>query len=111
VEYNSSFGPDAAITIKYAADFNYWTAHDTHWYYGVSISAWKKLLGRFGYEFITVEKNGVNAFFIHPSAFVPGFANSLQKVNFRENFAVFNRTKTTWDKQFDKIKHLEYNKI
>jgi len=97
--------------IQHILLFNYLTAHSTRWNYGVSVSAWKKLLDRFEYEFITVEKNGINAFFIHPAAFLAGFTHSLKKVDFKENFAVFNRTKTTWEKQFDKIKHLEYKKI
>lgn len=111
VEYNSSYGPENSITIKYKPDFNYWTAHHTHWYYGVSISGWKNLFARFGYEFISVDTNGVNAFFVDPASFPPGFTGSLLKTNFKENFAVFQRTKTTWEKQFEQIQHLEYHKI
>ena len=59
VEYNATFGPDAAITIPYDADFNYKTAHPSALYFGVSIAAWRSLFASYRYHFVTVEASRV----------------------------------------------------
>ena len=64
VEYNSTFGPDDSLTIKPHDNFEYLSFHKSGLYYGVSISAWKKLFLKNGYKFITVDSKGVNAFFV-----------------------------------------------
>ena len=63
VEYNSAFGPDQKITVEYSENFNFGSHHPSFLYYGVSINAWKSLFKKYGYKFITVDSNGVNAFF------------------------------------------------
>jgi hypothetical protein len=71
VEYNSCFGPEKKVTIEY---------HDNIYekreksqlpgiYWGCSINGWKTLLGKYGYKFLTVDSNGVDAFFINPKEF------------------------------------------
>jgi hypothetical protein len=62
VEYNSALGPHDSVIIPYQENFNFIAAHPTQLYYGVSISAWRKFFARYGYSFVTVESNGVNAF-------------------------------------------------
>lgn len=86
VEYNSAFGPTHAKTIPYQADFHYLSAHASGLYYGVSIKAWQKMLQQFGYQFVTVESNGVNAFFIDPKAFDKQFIDAITSNDFVENF-------------------------
>lgn len=67
VEYNSAFGPERSVTSIYRDDFRRTTAHPSYLYYGVSVAAWKNFFRKRGYEFITVEANGVNAFFVDPT--------------------------------------------
>ena len=100
VEYNSAFGPDRAITVPYSPRFSRKTAHPSGLYYGASIAAWRALLGRHGYRFVTVDSNGVNAFFLRPECFSDGFAEGLRGLAFQENLSDLNAaTKPTWDRQ------------
>jgi hypothetical protein len=85
VEYNSAFGPDRPVTVPYRPDFARWDAHESGLYYGVSIAAYRRLFEGYGYEFITVERSGTNAFFVDPARFPDGFAAGLKRVGFREN--------------------------
>ncbi|OAA19015.1 hypothetical protein UG55_109513 [Frankia sp. EI5c] len=66
VEYNSAFGPEAAVTIPHQRSFSCQKAAPSGLYYGASITGWKRFHARYGYEFVAVESNGVNAFFIDP---------------------------------------------
>jgi hypothetical protein len=85
VEYNSVYGPDRSETIEYNADFVFTKAHPSHLYYGVSISGWKKFFHSHGYHFITVDHNGVNAFFVDPQYFAQDFLNGISGLHFAEN--------------------------
>ncbi len=118
VEYNSAFGPDESITVPYRPEFNRFQEHASGLYYGVSIAAWRTLFRKHGYEFITTEKSGTNAFFIDPSQFPAGFTSSIKRVDFRMNYSDQNgATRPTrdaagdmamrrldWQTQFDMIK-------
>jgi len=86
VEFNSAFGPDSAVTIPYGREFRRGLGPDAL-YYGASIGAWRTLLPQYQYEFVTVESNGVNAFFAHRPAFEGGFLDGLNGLEFAENFA------------------------
>jgi hypothetical protein len=110
MEYNSAYGPEQELSIEYNKHFNVRAAHPSFLYYGVSISLLKKLLGNFGYQFVSVDSNGVNAFFIHPSYFDTSFINQLQPVYFRENAHQFRMIKGGWEQQFEIIKHLPYHR-
>lgn len=85
VEYNSVFGPDRRLTIEYQDDFSYSKQDSTKLYYGVSLAAWKKFFDKRDYQFVTVERNGVNAFFVDRSQFDPGFLDNLNGLEFAEN--------------------------
>lgn len=118
VEYNSAFGPDESITVPYRAEFRRFQEHESGLYYGVSIAAWRTLFRKHGYEFVSTERSGTNAFFIDPSQFPPGFANSIKRVDFRMNYSDQNGStrpirdsagdlamhRETWQTQFDMIK-------
>jgi hypothetical protein len=67
VEYNSAFGPDRSVTSMYRDDFRRTTAHPSGLYYGVSVAAWENFFRSRGYQFITVDMKGVNAFFVDPA--------------------------------------------
>jgi hypothetical protein len=51
----------------------------------VSISGWKKFFHSHGYHFITVDHNGVNAFFVDPQYFAQDFLNGISGLHFAEN--------------------------
>lgn len=104
VEYNSTFGPTARITVEYKPNFDITTEHPTRLCYGVSISGWKCFFSRYGYEFITVDTNGVNAFFIDPTATKPWLTKSITGVQFEENFAQRLHHRKLWTEQYEMIK-------
>jgi hypothetical protein len=105
-EYNSAFGPDLAVTIPYQDPFNRHRAHPSGHYYGVSVMGLRYLFGRHGYRFVTVDQNGVNAFFADPAEFDRGFIDALRGTPFRENIVQRRESRTDWAGQFDRIRHL-----
>jgi hypothetical protein len=105
VEYNSVFGPDNAVTIQYREDFDWAIAHETKLYYGASIAAWKCLLTQFGYAFVSVESNGVNAVFVRSDVVDERFLNDLKGEPFRENFYQRRKFGTSWEEQFNLIRN------
>ncbi|CAG1769812.1 hypothetical protein BAC3_00569 [uncultured bacterium] len=106
VEYNSCLGPENTLTIPYQPEFNFRTAHPTNLYYGVSIQAWRGLMARYGYKFVTVDLNGVNAFFVRPESFNADFFVDIKSREFEENFYQRTRHRCTWKEQFSLIMHL-----
>src|SRR4051812_34855549 len=91
VEYNSVFGPQRSCTIEYSDDFVFTKAHPTQLYYGVSIAGWRSFFKRQGYRFVTVDRNGVNGFFVDPGCFSAEFLESVDGLEFAEN--AFQRRK------------------
>ncbi len=89
-EYNSVFGPEMAVTVSYQSNFDRWQMHPSGLYYGVSIAAWRKLLAPYGYQFVTVDSSGCNAFFIDPAAFPKGFSSTLRGIDFLDNIGDSN---------------------
>lgn len=85
VEYNSAFGPERSATSEYQDDFSRTTAHPSLLYYGVSVAAWKAFFAARGYRFVTVDANGVNAFFVDPVHFDAGFIDGIRGLAFAEN--------------------------
>lgn len=107
VEYNSAFGPEKSVSIPYQEDFRLTRGHINNLYYGCSIAAWKTLFKQQGYNFVTVDVNGVNAFFIDPTQFDAGFVQNIKSSEFAENFAQACEYKTGWQKQFELIRDRE----
>ncbi|MCK9931842.1 hypothetical protein MXD62_32695 [Frankia sp. Mgl5] len=85
VEYNSAYGPKAALTVPYQNSFGYGDRR-SGLYYGVSLGGWQLFFARLGYEFVTVESNGVNAFFVDP-VHVDLDVAGLVRIDFAENCA------------------------
>lgn len=100
VEYNSVFGPERSVTIEYRPDFVFTTSHPTHLYYGVSIAGWRKFFGERGYRFVTVDRNGVNAFFVDPAHFDPAFLDGIRGLAFAENRYQLVKFRKPSDQQF-----------
>lgn len=111
VEYNSAFGPDRLITVPYRDEFDYREAHASRLYYGVSLAGWLHFFNRIGYEFVSVDSNGVNAFFIDPGPIDPAFLNDLRKIEWAENYAQRARLKRGWTEQFEMVKDMPYFEI
>jgi len=99
------------MTIPYKSDFNCFTAHPTALYYGVSISLWRQLFEKYEYRFITVENNGVNAFFIHSDCFSPEFIDNINPIVFKENAHQLRKFNQGWEYQFSLIQEMAFYKI
>jgi len=63
VEYNSMWGPEAAVTIPYAPAFRRGQVTPTL-YYGASLAALARLAGERGYALVGANAAGNNAFFV-----------------------------------------------
>jgi hypothetical protein len=64
VEYNSTFGAQAEVTVPYTPDFFRGRAHYSHLYYGASLAALHSLGAQKGYDLVGVNSYGNNAFFV-----------------------------------------------
>jgi hypothetical protein len=64
VEYNSSFGAEAAVTIPYDPDFHRGQAHYSNLYWGASLPALADLAYAKGYVLVGGNSAGNNAFFV-----------------------------------------------
>lgn len=111
VEYNSAYGPSLSLTIAYKPDFRVDPKAPSNLYYGCSITAWKNLMAKNGYRFVTVESSGCNAFFVDPKEFEPEFVSNIQGVEFRENVSHKREYKTGWQEQYDAIKNLGFVEV
>ena len=106
IEYNSTFGPERAVTIPYQFPFNRHRADPSGYYYGVSVMGLRHLLEGRGYRFVTVEQNGVNAFFADPSQFPSRFFDGIRGSDFRENIVQRRESKSDWRGQFAQVANL-----
>lgn len=103
VEYNSVYGPERSATVEYQPDFVFTKAHPSHLYYGVSISGWMKFFRSYGYQFVTVDQNGVNGFFVDPNCFDESFLSRVDGLKFAENKSQFKKFRKSSIEQFQLI--------
>lgn len=103
VEYNSVFGPKRSVTIPYRDNFVFGDAHRSQLFYGVSISGWHKCFADHGYRFVTVDRNGVNAFFVDPAHFAEGFLDQITPLTFAENQYQLGKFRCAGESQFQLI--------
>lgn len=99
VEYNSAFGPQQSVTIPFRDDFRIGASPAERLYYGCSIMGWRSLFQGLGYRFVTVDQNGVNGFFVDPSAFDPDFLEAIQGLDFSENSSQLSEHRAGWSMQ------------
>lgn len=111
VEYNSAFGPEKKSTITYRDDFDYTTAHSTGLYFGVSVNGWREFFALHGYQFVSVDSNGVNAFFINSSEFEKEFVDDIRGLDYQENFYHARKFRVPWKKQYEMIAHMEFAEV
>jgi hypothetical protein len=64
IEYNATFGYEAAITVPYEAAFERFSHHPSGFYHGASLLALEFLGARKGYSLVGCDSRGVNAFFV-----------------------------------------------
>jgi hypothetical protein len=88
-------------------------AHASGLYYGISANGWKNFLSRHNYEFVTVCKNGVNAFFIRRDAFPVEFIQKIKGrgLPYAEGYSVRERLKCDWQQQFKVIEKMEFVEV
>jgi hypothetical protein len=111
VEYNSAFGPELSATVPYVSDFRVGSGTGDNLYYGCSLQGWKTFFERNGYAFITVDANGVNAFFARPGELVPGFLERVRPRHFAENTSQAREYGSGWEKQLAMIDVARLHKI
>ena len=111
VEYNSAFGPEQSLTVKYRDDFCVVNEYGKSLYYGCSLAAWRKLFSDFGYRFVTVDVRGINAFFIAPQAFDMSFVDHIVGTEYLENVSHTREYKMDWSKQFELIRDFEFTQV
>lgn len=63
-EYNSIFGDIFRVSVPYKENFDRNKSHFSNLYFGASLSSFKSLLGKKGYNFLGTSSTGVNAFFV-----------------------------------------------
>jgi hypothetical protein len=64
VEYNSTFGPEAAVTVPYDPGFVRGAQHPSWLYWGASLAALTRLANSKGYALVGGNRAGNNAFFV-----------------------------------------------
>lgn len=111
VEYNSVFGPEQSKTIIYDSDFVFSKYNSTQLYYGVSIAGWRKFFSDLGYKFVTVDQNGVNAFFADEAMFDKQFLANLAPLEFAENQYQYKKFGKSSIEQFKMIADQKYYTI
>lgn len=111
VEYNSVYGAERSLTVDYRDDFVFTSAHPTQLYYGVSIAGWRKFFESYGYRFVTVDRNGVNAFFVDPTYFDGSFLDDIKALEFAENRYQYRKFRVSSEKQFELIKNQKFISI
>jgi len=111
VEYNSAYGPEMKVSIPYREDFRITRAHKDDLYYGCSLGGWKALFSKHGYRFVTVDMNGVNAFFVDPEEFDADFIGAVKGREFAENFSQAREYRSSWQQQYELIRDREFVEV
>jgi hypothetical protein len=111
VEYNSVFGPERSVTVPYRPDFDASDAHPSRLYYGVSLSAWRRLFEGAGYRFVTVDRNGVNAVFVDPAHFDQAFLHGVMPLQWAENAYQVMASGRRGEAQFELISSLALQSV
>ncbi len=106
-EYNSSFGL-RPITVPYDPLFDRTKKHESHTYYGASLSAINHLAIKNGYSLIEIGNTGINAFFIRNDYLTSDDLVLKPESAFREKtFTDGTRPSQQWEK----IKDMTYINI
>jgi len=104
-EYNASFGLNS-ITIKYNPNFHY----GADLYFGASLRALAKLAEEKGYILVGCDFNGHDAFFVRKDVAEGRLAELSPEEAFYPNPHLI-KTIGTIEKQFEQVKHLDFDQI
>lgn len=104
-EYNASFGLKS-ITMKYNPEFHY----QKNLYFGASLAALAKLAGEKGYILAGCDCHGHDAFFIRKDAAENKFLALSPEQAFYPNPYTL-QTIGSLEKQFERIKHLDFENV
>jgi hypothetical protein len=112
VEYNSTFGPDFAVTIPYDPKFVRHQAHYSGQFWGVSLQALTLLAGRKGYSLVGCNSAGNNAYFVRNNKLgeLPAFSarEAFVDARFRDSRSRSGElTYLSGSQRFDEISRLE----
>ena len=115
VEYNSSFGFEKKVSIPYNQSFERSKAHHSNLYWGASIEALKFLAAQKGYNFLTTNSAGNNAYFIKKNLFDKIKLN-IKKNTYQSKFRESRdesgkKTFINHDKRLSIIGHLEVEDV
>lgn len=103
-EYNSSFGLKP-LTVPYDPAFNRLTKHESHTYFGASLTALHYLAARHGYSLIEIGNTGINAFFVRNGLLTEHDIRLNPQFCFREKlFPDGSRPSQQWER----MKHLPF---
>ncbi len=72
---------------------------------------WRTFFASRGYRFVTVDRKGVNAFFVDPECFPADFLDSVVSLEFAENELQMRKFKVDHVEQFKQIAHLAFYEI
>lgn len=111
VEYNSAFGPDRPIAVPCTGDSGEGRARPSVFYYGASIMAWRALFEPRGYQFVSVESRGVNAFFIDPATVDEDPLKGVEAMEFAENLGQLERSRGGWKQQFESLATMPFHTV
>tara|TARA_B100000674_G_C37679192_1_gene840705 strand:+ start:100 stop:867 length:768 start_codon:yes stop_codon:yes gene_type:complete len=102
VEYNPFFGKEALTVLYKSNTKDFYCTGERLLYYGASLEAWKMLFQKYNYEFICVDNNGVNAFFVLPEYFNEKFSK-YKGLDFEYTIGWVNEFKTSGEELKNKI--------
>lgn len=108
MEYNASFNYDKSLTMKYEPNFDAGKARSIG--YGASLAALKKLANARGYIFIGCESHGIDAFFVRKDIALGKFFEIEPREAWYPHFQRSKNMGST-EKQFEKIKHLDFDQV
>jgi hypothetical protein len=77
----------------------------------VSIVGWRSFFASSGYQFVTVDRKGVNAFFVAPEYFHKDFLDAVVPLEFAENEMQMRKFRVNHAEQFKLIAHMPFHTI
>lgn len=107
VEYNSSFGPEQSITVKYNPHFN----RKHPFYHGASLAALTKLADSKGYALVGCDSGGCNAFYVKRELLKNDKLSEIAEISVEAAYLPNVHRKIPWQQQWAQVKDLEYDAV
>ena len=110
IEYNASFGFDKSMTIKYDPNFSASVKDKSSIYHGASLLALKKLAKTKGYVLVGCDSHGIDAFFVRQDLAQGKMAELSSEEAYYPHSQRLKDVGNT-EKQFEQIKHLDFDHV